>query len=145
MRVGLAGVGSVDVDAQDRREQVADVLAGVAAVGRARVAAVAGGDVEIAVGAELQAAAVVAAGGPVDHDRLALGVDTRRVGVGDLEARDARALRVAGLEDVADVDEAVLREVGMEREAVGAPVAGDLAEVEEQVGLSAQAWSSGNE
>ena len=55
---------TIDVDAQDRRLQVAHVLARVAAVGRKAVAAVAGGDVEIAVGAELQVRAVVAAGDP---------------------------------------------------------------------------------
>ena len=59
--VGLAVLLAVHVDAQDRRQQIADVLAGVERVGRVRAGAVAGGDVEEAVGAEVQVAAVVAA------------------------------------------------------------------------------------
>ena len=70
----LAGVGMIDVDPQDRAEQVADVLAGCCSIGDA--AAVAGGEVEIAVRPEPEAAAVVPAGGPFEDDSLALGVGT---------------------------------------------------------------------
>src|SRR5439155_22619435 len=51
----------VHVDAQNGTEQIADVLAGVESVGRVGSGAIAGGDVEAAVGAEVQVAAIVAA------------------------------------------------------------------------------------
>ena len=62
-------------------------------VGRVRVRRVAGGDVEHAVGAEVEVAAVVAALQEGEDDLLARRVDPRRVGVRDREPRDARAVR----------------------------------------------------
>ena len=57
------------------------------------VAGVAGGDVEHAVGAEVDVAAVVAALEEGDEDFLAGRVDPRRLCLGDREARHARAVR----------------------------------------------------
>ena len=54
-------VEAVDVDAQDRRQQVADVLPGFQAVGRVRRLGVAGGNVEHPVRAKVKRAAVVSA------------------------------------------------------------------------------------
>ena len=70
---GLSPLGLIDVDPQDRAEQVVDLLAGLQLVGDA--AAVAGDEIEIAVRAEPDAAAVVPAGGPLEDHLLA-----RRVG-----------------------------------------------------------------
>src|SRR5947209_5152929 len=81
-----AGVLVVHVDAQDRGQQVADVLAGLELVGRAGFGTVAGGDVEEAVGAEVDVAGVVAALEPGEDDLLALGDGPRRVGGRDAEA-----------------------------------------------------------
>src|SRR5581483_7305696 len=58
----------IDVDAQHLGKDAGQILADVELVGDAR--AVASDDVEHAVGAELEAAAVVAAVGPFDDDLL---------------------------------------------------------------------------
>ena len=58
----------IDVDAQQLGEDAGQILADVVGVGDA--GAVAGDDVEIAVGAELQAAAVVPAVAPFEDDLL---------------------------------------------------------------------------
>ena len=92
-------------------------------IGRIRIAAVAGGDVEIAVGAEVQRSAVVPAAEPGDHDLFAVRIDARRI-ADDAEARYARAVgqvRVARFaeHDVADIAVVVFGESGMERQAVG--------------------------
>ena len=83
----------VHVDPQDGREQVGDVLPRVERVGRVRVRRVARGDVEHAVGAEVEVPAVVAALQEGDDDLLARRVDPRRVGLGDPEPGHARAVR----------------------------------------------------
>ena len=49
-RVRLAAFGAIDVDAQDRRQQIADVLARIQSVGRVGIAAIAGRDLENANG-----------------------------------------------------------------------------------------------
>ena len=59
--VGETWVEAIDVDAQDRRQQVADVLPGFQAVGRVRRLGVAGGNVEHPVRAKVKRAAVVSA------------------------------------------------------------------------------------
>src|SRR5260370_5577666 len=83
--------GIVHIDAQDLAAHIAKVLGGLVPVRDA--AAVAGADVEHAVGAELEAAGVVAAGRPPEQDPLA-----RRVGLWRaapfLEFAHARAARV---------------------------------------------------
>src|SRR5206468_2055159 len=84
--VGLARRRMIDVDAQELGMDAAQVLADVGLVRDA--AAVAGNDVEHAVGAEAQAAAVVAAVGPGKDYLLAGTIDHRRVAV-HREARDA--------------------------------------------------------
>ena len=66
----------VDIDAEDGSGEIGEVLAGEVEVGDA--AAVAGGDVEVSVGAELQAAAVVASRRPLQQDLLTLGITPRR-------------------------------------------------------------------
>ena len=134
--VVLPLVLAVHVDPQDGGEQVGDVLPGVERVGRVGAGRVAGGDVEHAVGAEVEVAAVVAALQEGEDDLLARRVDPRRVRPGDREPRHARAVRqvplagVLALQRVADEALAVLLEVGME----GQPVDRlDLLRLREQV------------
>src|SRR5262249_21396657 len=119
----LALVLVVDIDAQDRGKQVADVLAGVERIGRIGAGAVAGRDVEHAVIAEVQVTAVVSAAQKGDEDFLALRIDTRRVGVADAEARQARAfgqllIRILASQNVANVTVTVLRKLRMKSQAV---------------------------
>ena len=66
----------VDIDPQDRAGEIGEILSGEVEIGDA--AAVAGGDVEVAIGTELQAAAIVSARGPLQQDLLTLGVAARR-------------------------------------------------------------------
>ncbi len=143
--IRLARLGMIDVDAEDAREQVGAVLAGVERIGRRGPGAVAGGEIQAPVVAEVQAAAVVAARPePQDH-LLALRVDHRRIGPARGEPGDDRAVGQVVLQDVADVDVPVLFESRMEREPVqGREVGVELGEVECQVGLRALG-SSGNE
>ena len=75
--IALALLDLVHVDAEHGGEQVGNVLAGLEAVGDA--AAVAGADVEEAVGAELQTAGVMAAAGPLEDDLLAIRVGDQRI------------------------------------------------------------------
>ena len=144
--IGLARLGMIDVDAEDAREQVGAVLAGVERVGGRRPGAVAGGDIQVAVVAEVQAAAVVAARPePQDH-LLALGVDHRRIGPADREPGDDRAVGQVVLQDVADVDIPILFEARMKGESVERREIGvELREVERQVGLARTPGSFGNE
>ena len=76
-RVIPARVGMIDVEPHDDREQVVDPLPGVVDVGAAR--AVAGADVEVAVGPDDRLAAVVPARGPLDDDPLRARQDLSRV------------------------------------------------------------------
>src|SRR5581483_7056823 len=98
---------TVHVDPQDGGEQVGDVLPGVERVGRVGAGRVAGGDVEHAVGAEVEVAAVVAALQEGEDDLLAGRVDARRGGARDREPGHAGAvlevlLAAAGQEGVTD-------------------------------------------
>ena len=116
-RVVPARVGMIDVDPQHGREQVVEGLAGQVGVGAAGT--VARGDIEIAVVAEGQVAAVVAVGGPFDDDQLRFRVDAMwRLAV------DRIAHRLSGLATSqraiqADIDITVALVVGVERQADG--------------------------
>ena len=114
----VGGDRAVRVDAQDLAEEVGQRL-GVGAVG-----VLADGDVELAVGAEVQGAAVVVGGAAevveVEEDGLAAGHG--HVAVGG-EAADAVVDGGRG-GGVVDVDEVVGREVGVEGHAQQAPFAG---------------------
>ena len=79
----------IDVDSQDAAEQIGNVLACRAAIGRIRPRAVARGNIQIAVGAKFQAARVVAAGRPGHDYLLAAGNGSRRVVRGEREPREA--------------------------------------------------------
>ena len=112
----------VHVDAEDRGEQVAGVLAGLEDV--ALAVAVAGPDIEIAIGAELHRTAAMTDRGKRKDDGFRGGVDlVRVVGIG-FKAGD---LGVHGRgEPIADVekDKTVTLEIGMELEAVNLAVEG---------------------
>ena len=149
--VGLARVLVIDVDAENGRQQVADILSGVEGIGRVRVGAVAGRDVEKAVLAELEIAAVMAAGQPGDDDFLRARIDARWIRVRHLEAGHARAIRKRSLglarQHIANIAVAVFLELRMKRQPVervqplGAldllPVRESLRDVEEQICLGA--------
>ena len=122
-RVAAAGSGVIDVDPQNRSPQVGDVLTSLVEVFGKMVSAVARRDVKHAVGAEGEAAAVVAAGRPGDHLDFAGRIGPRHAGVIDHgEPHHPRALGegrprfVAIADGVAEVAEAIGGEVGMERE-----------------------------
>ncbi|MFN9457298.1 MAG: hypothetical protein ACK6D7_07980 [Acidobacteriota bacterium] len=95
-------------------------MAGFVAVGAG--GAVAGGDVEVAIGSDDGFAAVVAAGGPFDDDAFGAGLDARRLGGAvDFEAGDAGELAffaavIAGVGGGEDEDVAVVLVAGMEGE-----------------------------
>ena len=124
------------------------VLSGSGGLG---LGGVAGGDVEHAVGAEVQVAAVVPALQEGEDDLLARRVDPRRVRLGDREPRHPRAVRqvrlarLRALQGVADEALAVLLEVRVERQPVDrldllrlreqVDRLEFLAQVEEEVGL----------
>src|SRR5262249_6980175 len=114
--------GAVDVDAQQGGEQVADVLSGVQTVGDA--AAVAGAEVQVAIRPEANAAAVVAARRPGQQDGLRFRVGARRVRAGAVEARRPAAVRLllVGVDDVGDVEVAVLLELRVHDHAVDGPL-----------------------
>src|SRR5690349_21715253 len=88
--VRFAGRRIVHVDAQQLGENAAEILTDVELVGNA--GAVAGDNVKIAIGAELQTAAVMAAAGPLEDDFFRGDVNDGRVTL-DGEAGHARALR----------------------------------------------------
>ena len=145
--VVVRAFGAVHVNAQDGREQVGDVLAGLAqVVGRVRLGSVAGGNVEVAVGAEGEGAAVVAAAEPADDGVLARGVEAQRVERRGGEARDARAIHLVEALIVVEENEAVRREAGVEGEAQRSRRRAELAAVENEVGVRhARARAEGNE
>ena len=125
-----ARVGMIDVDPQHGRQQVVEGLAGQVGVGAA--GAVSRGDVEKAVVAEGEVAAVVAVGGPLDDQELRLRVDAvRRPGGRPCIARPASPC-VPPFERAvqADVDVAVALVVGMEGQADGEAV-----DLEQDLGL----------
>ena len=75
--VGKFFAGMVNIDPQDRAGEIGEILSGEVEIGDA--AAVAGGDVEVAIGTELQAAAIVSSRGPLQQDLLTLGVAAWRL------------------------------------------------------------------
>src|SRR5262249_20434194 len=112
-----AAVVFIDINAQDRRQQVANVLAGVQAVGDA--AAVAGREVEVAVWSEADAAAVVTSRGPLHEDALGLRIGLGRGFPVDLETRQVTAVGLLLLRlDGSDIEETVLRELGVHHHAI---------------------------
>ena len=149
----------VDVDPQDRGPQVGDVLPGPVWIFGKVVAAVSGRYEEHPVGAEGEAAAVVAARGPGDHLDLARRVGSRHATVVDHRQSHHPCAVGSGLprlvaeaDRVAEVAEAVGREGGVEGEVEdAAKLQGffrgalrvepryEIACVEEQVGLTAVA------
>ena len=139
--VGAVFVGVVDVNAQDRAEEVAVVLASVESVWWKWRRCVACRNIEVAVvRPKLEAAAVVAADLPVDKVRLRLGAaarDATRVEL-DLETRDTRSLLDWVLPVRRGAQEHVLgvREAWMERDAVDcAGARNGLVGLDENVGL----------
>src|SRR5437660_6165108 len=88
--VRLAGWRIIDIDAQQLGEDAGKVLADIEFVGDA--GAISRHEVEIAVGAEADAAAVVAAVGPFEDDLLRGAIGGRRLAL-DGKARHARAFR----------------------------------------------------
>ena len=122
--VRLAALGAVDVDPHHGRVEVGDVLAGLVAVRVA--AAVAGGEVEHAVGAEREAAAeVVLPGGPLADERLGRRVAVRHCRPAGLGGHgvphDPAGVGARDVLQVADVDVAVLGVPRVERHAPEAP------------------------
>ena len=93
--VGLDRVGSVDIDTEDGREQIAGELTGPHRIALSKT--VAGRDVEVAVGAELERAAVVAIGREFKHDQLGIRVGLEQVAGQDFIARDTGANRPSGI------------------------------------------------
>ena len=146
--VVVRAFGAVHVNAQDGREQVGDVLAGFAQViGRIRLGGVAGGNIEVAVGAEGEGAAVVPAAEPRDDGPRAGGVEPQRIERAGGEARDTRAIHFVVAFVVVDEDETIRREARVEGEAqrTGGPGA-KLAEVEGHISVRhARARAKGNE
>ena len=134
-----SGVGAVDVDAGNAREQVGNVLARDERIGRFGRAGVACAEIEHAVGAEAEVAAVVAALQPRD-DHVAGGEIEARDGIGgDFEADDARAVfavrLAAGFGDRQHVGEAVFGKLGVKREGERfGQLRVELGEVTEQIG-----------
>ena len=129
-RVGAVPLGMIHVDAKDRTEHVAEVLTGREFI--RDPAAVPGREIEIALGTESNAAAVVAPRGPFQDDLLGLRVRHRGIGLVRLESREAAPfrLRLRGVENVRHVEIAVLREARMEDDPVGC-----LADVDQEIRL----------
>ena len=119
---GEAAGALVDVDAEDGGEEAAvDALSVVEVV--VALAFVAGGEVEVAVGSEVEVATVVVVGAVElgDEDLFGVGVDEVGVREGGLEAGEADVEAVAegggGGDGVVDVKEAVGGVAGVEVEA----------------------------
>ena len=113
-RVRQAPSGAVDVDAEDLAEEVVEVLGAVAGI--VAGPAVAHGDVEESVGAELDHAAVVVGERLRDHEEHGLdAVGDARVGRRDAVLGDDGG--TVGLPRVVDEESAIARELGMEGEA----------------------------
>ena len=116
----------IDVDTKHGRQEIADVLAGVVDVRRRGGRTVSRRDVEIAVGPELQAPAVVAAGAPCQQDLFTIRIDARRICRSHTKLRDARPFRQIRPQDVADVAEPVRRKSRVEGEPVNGRQAVDV-------------------
>ena len=116
--IGKAGVAAVDVDAQDRCQQVADVLPGFQAVRRVRRLGVAGRNVEHSIRTEVERAAVVSASEPFEQHLTRGEIDHSWGGrLGKPIANEMRAVLLLGTQRVAGKQLAVLGKFGMEREA----------------------------
>ena len=116
-RIWPRAVGMIDVDAQDRAEQIGKVLSRLQSVRDA--AAVAGRQIEEAVRAESDAATVVSAGRPFEDDLLAGWIGHRRLLTRlHLEAGQPAPRRLVRFDDISDVEESVLLELRMERHAI---------------------------
>jgi len=82
----------IDIDSEDRGEQIANILASVVSVGRVGIGPVARGDIKAAVLAELQTAAVVPAGQESELNLLAQRIHSWRFGIENAKTRDPRAI-----------------------------------------------------
>ena len=131
--VVLAVVGVIDVDPQNARQEVADILPRSPRVGWIRPGAVSRGDIQTTVGTKLQTAAVMTAGEPGDDRRFARHLDRRRVGVRHAVPRDVRAVFQISSLDVADVAVPVLRKVGMKGECIDLHTGNRFGQVDHQV------------
>ena len=135
--IGKAGVTAVDVDAQDRCQQIADVLTGFQAVRWVRRLGVAGGNVEHPVRTEVERAAVVSASEPFEQHLTRGEIDHSWGGrLGQSITYKVRAVLLLRPQSVADKQLAVLDELGMKREAkrLGQPRKLNL-DVQHEVGL----------
>ena len=150
---------AIHVDPQDRGEEIGNILPRFEGVGRVRVGGVAGGDVEHAIGTEVDVAAVVPALEEGEHDLLAGRVDARRIGIRDAEPGDARPVgQVAlpglrALKRVADEAGSILLEIGVKRQTIhrldllGSGQQGDRldlgSQIEKQLGLGVRRVGEG--
>src|SRR6185437_8367463 len=109
----------VHIDPQDGGEKIGDVLPRVERIRRVRVPSIARGNVEHAVGAEVEVASVVPTLKEGKDDLFARRIDAWRVRLTDGEARDARSVRqvlLVGLiasQGVTEKALAILLEIGM--------------------------------
>jgi hypothetical protein len=116
--VGSRRVGMVNIDPQNRGEEIAQVLAGALRVWRGGAGAVSRGDIEIPIGSKGQAAAVVPSSEPSEQNRLALGLDPGRIARPYLEGREPGSIGTPISEDVAKIDETIGCIVRVQRQAV---------------------------
>ena len=75
----VAGITTVDIDAQDRTFQITWILPRIVEIRRRRRPGIAGGDVEKTIRAEAQAASVVSTRAPRQQDLLARRIDAERL------------------------------------------------------------------
>ncbi len=150
-RVRTVLVFMVHVDSQDGTQEIADVLTGIQPIRRVGAGGVSGGDIEIAVAAEMQIAAIMTAGQPGDQNLFAGRIAARRIGVRDAETTDATALgqRLAaflGFENVTNVTVPVLGEPRVESQSIQriktldrafVPTCQVAANIEKKIGLGA--------
>ena len=135
-----ARLGTVHVDAEHARQALAEILPANEAVGRVRRTAVARADVEHAVRAEAEVAAVMSPGEPTENHLAARDVHLRRIRFVDTEPHDAGAILAVlfpmQLAHEEHEDEAVLRKFRVKREGVGTAHLGvELFEIRERLGL----------
>ena len=108
----------IDVDSQNGREQVADVLPGLLYVGRVGANTISRGNVEIAIGPEFQTTSVVTSGQPGNDRLLARRVDRWRIRVCHAKPRDVRSIFESCCLDVTNVAIPVVFKVGMKSNCV---------------------------
>src|SRR5207248_1558594 len=90
--VVLATLAAIDIDPQNRRKQVGNILARVKWIRRVWVCRVASRNVEQAIGAEVEIAGVVTALEKGEDDDLARRINPWRLGIRDSELGDARTV-----------------------------------------------------